>query len=172
LRRGGDSDKIRSEVSCTLSENVENLFLVGDTATVGVGNAGDNLIVDEFQGTGFANSKLSGLLGNDTLLGRKGDDTLDGGVGNDLLNSGTAITDGVDVLIGGAGNDTLIDGDSFDKLIGGTGNDTYRTDGGAFVVVELAGQGIDTIETESLSFSLDFPEFANIENLVFTSTSP
>jgi Ca2+-binding RTX toxin-like protein len=92
-----------------------------------------------------------------------------GGIGNDTLDGGT----GNDTLDGGAGNDTLI---------GGKGDDTYVIDSLDDVVIEAAGEGIDTIETglyelypwtdqfDTIThFSLaDFP---NVENVTFTGTN-
>ena len=83
-------DSVQASVNYTLTNiNLENLTLTG-TATVGTGNADDNIIIS----TNTA-STLSGAAGNDTLTGGDGADLLDGGAGNDSL-------------IGGAGNDTYI----------------------------------------------------------------
>ncbi|MCU0883948.1 MAG: hypothetical protein MUC44_03220, partial [Beijerinckiaceae bacterium] len=81
------------------------------------------------------------------------------GTGNSLANTITGNT-GNDTLDGGAGNDTLI---------GGAGDDTYRLDVGGDVVTELAGGGIDTIQTTLANFSL--VGRANVENLSFVGTT-
>ncbi|CAD5107743.1 peroxidase family protein [Zestomonas carbonaria] len=73
-----------------------------------------------------------------------------GGAGNDVLNGGA----GNDLLIGGAGNDTLV---------GGTGDDTYEVTEAGDQVVELAGQGIDTVWAHVSSYTLS----ANVENLLY-----
>ncbi|HLO75857.1 MAG TPA: hypothetical protein VK196_05310 [Magnetospirillum sp.] len=91
------------EVSYTLGDNIENLFVeaYGNSRTIeGVGNNLDNWIV----GYDRANV-LRGLGGNDTLDGGGGIDTLIGGVGNDTY----VLADARDVLIEEAdgGNDTI-----------------------------------------------------------------
>lgn len=72
-----------------------------------------------------AASTLSGTPGRDVLIGDDGDDVLFGRAGDDRLN-------------GGRGNNTLV---------GGAGDDTYelRHKQAHDVVVERAGQGIDTV---------------------------
>ncbi|MEO8486359.1 MAG: calcium-binding protein [Betaproteobacteria bacterium] len=82
------------------------------------------------------------------------------GTGNALdngLNGGA----GVNVLTGLAGNDVLDGGPGADRLVGGAGNDTYTIDQAGDVVVELAGEGLDTVRA-TLSFVLP----ADVENLV------
>jgi len=117
-------DTVSTQISYTLTQNVENLILTG-SANEGTGNAANNQI------TGNAlNNTLRGEGGNDTLLALVGDDTLFGGDGDDSL-MGAA---GADVLYGGTGADTL-DGD--------TGNDTLRGEDGDDLI--QAGTGLDLI---------------------------
>ena len=79
-----------------------------------------------------------------------GNDVINGSSGSDVL-AGYA---GMDALSGGAGNDHL-DGSgdgAVDTLTGGLGDDVYRVDGGTSpgtqdVLVEAAGQGLDTVES-------------------------
>jgi Ca2+-binding RTX toxin-like protein len=85
--------------------------------------------------------------------------------GNSLANRVTGnVAD--NVLIGLGGNDTLDGGLGGDQLIGGTGNDLYRVDHVGDVVVELAGEGTDTVESP-FSYTLG----ANVEKLVLTGSS-
>jgi Ca2+-binding RTX toxin-like protein len=87
-----------------LAANLEDLDLFG-FATLGTGNAADNLI----RGVGDAVTyRLDGGAGNDTVIGDAGDDVLAGGAGNDTLIGGA----GADVMDGGAGNDTVSYADS------------------------------------------------------------
>ncbi|CAN5238268.1 hypothetical protein BH10PSE3_BH10PSE3_35940 [soil metagenome] len=53
---------------------------------------------------------------------------------------------GVDTITGGAGGDTLDGGAGSDSLIGGLGDDSYIVDYGD-KIVELSGQGFDTVYT-------------------------
>ena len=78
-----------------------------------------------------------GTAGDDTLIGNQADNRLDGG---------------------GGGNDTLI---------GGDGDDVYVIGGVDDVIVELPGEGIDTIifDAELITFRLP----ANVENVVIAT---
>nr|WP_282597143.1 calcium-binding protein [Rhizobacter sp. SG703] len=86
---------------------------------------------------------LEGLSGNDTLSGLGGNDQLFGHAGNDLLDGGT-------------GNDTMQ---------GGKGDDSYVVNASADVVIELTGEGMDSVSS-SVTWSLG----SNLENLTLTGT--
>jgi Ca2+-binding RTX toxin-like protein len=121
--------------------SIENLVFTGSIKHIGHGNAVDNLIV--------------GANNNDLLDGGYGNDTLSGGLGNDSL-------------YGGVGNDLLSDSLGFNVLSGEEGNDTYQIDVlGHDQVVELFNQGIDTVQTSLLNYTLE----ANVENLTYTGSS-
>lgn len=140
---------------------------------------------DSWSGTGSddiyigtnANNTADGLAGDDELLGMGGNDRLFGNDGNDRLYGGDGDdvlegNDGEDVLEGGAGNDQLYGYDfassDADTLRGGAGDDRYYLSGGyqygqsPDIVVELEGEGIDTVYTRSYSYTLT----PNVENLV------
>ena len=95
---------------------------------------------------------VAGGTANDTLIGDNGNNTFWGGAGNDSLQGGG----GNDILQGNAGADTMV---------GGTGNDTYYVNEAGDRVTELAGQGIDTVQTE---ISMGLP--ANVENMLLLGT--
>ena len=76
---GEGTDTVRSSVSYTLSDYVENLILTG-TAANGTGNSGDNIIT----GNALAN-RLNGGAGADRLIGGDGIDFLTGGTGADTF---------------------------------------------------------------------------------------
>ncbi|MEQ1662143.1 MAG: putative Ig domain-containing protein [Thiobacillus sp.] len=131
---GEGSDTVFSAVSFSLSSNFETLVLAGNENLDGTGNAGANQLF----GNDGAN-QLSGLADNDELRGNAGNDLLDGGAGNDLLD-------------GGAGADSLS---------GGIGDDVYYVDRADDTVIEVAGEGLDTVRATS-SYTLS----GNVENLI------
>ncbi|WP_189836413.1 putative Ig domain-containing protein [Sulfuriferula multivorans] len=119
---GEGIDSVNSSVSLALSDNVENLLLVGYADINATGNVDANVMI----GNTGAN-QLIGLGGNDELHGDAGTDFLDGGAGNDLLDGGTGV----------------------DTLAGGAGDDMYYVDRADDVVTEAAGEGVDTIRATS-----------------------
>ena len=100
--------------------------------------------------------------GDFTGIGNAENNTIVGGAGNDTISGGA----GYDVLIGGNGNDTLGGGSgAANELYGGLGDDTFIVDADD-TIIELAGQGNDTVRTSLSSFNLG----ANIETLIYTGT--
>jgi Ca2+-binding RTX toxin-like protein len=92
---------------------------------------------------------LTGGRGNDVTIGEDGNDKLSGNFGSDQL-------------YGGAGNDVLNGGVGADVMVGGTGNDVYTVDLVTDLVIEAADEGIDHVQ--SATISLDLANFANVEN--------
>jgi Ca2+-binding RTX toxin-like protein len=134
-RPNGGIDWVRSTVSHTLANHVENLNLLG-TAVEGIGNRFSNLI----QGNNAGNLLL-GMEGHDTLFGFAGNDTLLGGAGRDSVSGG----DGHDMIAGGQGADTLL---------GGAGRDIfvfYGPDDGADRVMDYVA-GEDMIQVSAAGF--------------------
>ena len=85
-----------------------------------------------------------------TGTGNAADNSLSGGSGNDTLT-------------GLGGDDTLDGGTGIDSLVGGAGNDTYIVDDPGDVILELAGEGTDTVRARASSYTLG----AEVENLVY-----
>lgn len=73
-----------------------------------------------------------------------------GGVDGDVL----AGTDFRDDVHGGSGDDTLQGVGSGDRLYGGAGNDLYVVTESSQQVIELAGEGDDTVQSSSYSYAL------------------
>lgn len=186
------TDIVKSYVSYTLSNNLENLYLVGLGNLTGTGNSLNNLIVGN-----AGNNLLIGGAGNDTLNGAEGNDTLEGGLGDDtyyvdsvldvikeLSNQGTdtvissvsyslaanfenlTLTGTADIDGRGNDGDNIITGNSGKNILtGGKGNDTYFVDNSGDVVIEAESEGTDTVNS-SISFVLG----NHIENLTLTGT--
>jgi Ca2+-binding RTX toxin-like protein len=134
-------------------------------------SAPTDVVGDLIIGNGFANT-LTGTIGQDRIEARAGHDFLFGLEANDILIG----EDGNDNINGGTGNDQLEGGAGFDFLDGGTGddimsggteNDVYVVDSIGDQVIELAGQGTDTVRTDLSSYTLA----ANVENLVATGSA-
>ena len=124
-------------------------------------------------GTYMAVSLYRALDGNDevylpattTAALAAGYDTsrsFDAGAGDDVVIGGAL----KDTILGGDGADILNGGSGVDRLEGGRGDDLYYVDNKSDVIVEKAGEGIDTV-IASASFTLK----SNIENLVLAGTA-
>lgn len=188
----GGKDIVKASIDYTMSANVEdgvligtaNLSLTGNglnnvlTGNVGnnvidggagidtmIGGAGsDTYVVDvpgdvitesASMGTDLVQTYVTWTLGanleNLTLLGAAID-----GTGNSLAN----------VIRGNASNNRLDGSAGIDTLLGGAGDDTYVVDNPADQVIELTGEGTDSVEA-SISFSLG----DNIERLTLSGTA-
>ncbi|MBO9628200.1 MAG: calcium-binding protein, partial [Shinella sp.] len=131
-----------------------------------VDNAGDVVVEASGAGTGTDTVKASltfALADNVENLALTGTGDI-GGTGNSAANILTG-NSGKNTLIGLAGNDTLNGGAGTDHMEGGTGNDTYVVDNAGDKIVELSGEGTDTVKA-SKSHTLA----ANVEKLVLTGT--
>src|SRR5262249_49577095 len=110
--------------------------MIGGTGndTFVVDNVGDVVVENANEGTDLVESSISYALGaNVENLTLTGTDDING-TGNALDN----------IIVGNAG---------INVLAGGAGNDTYVVDNSADVVVENAGEGLDTV-LASASYAL------------------
>ena len=133
-----------TDLTFTLTANVENITLTGALATSATGNVSAN--------------SMTGNAAINLLNGGAGNDTLNGGAGNDFLNG----DDDNDILIGGTGNDSMD---------GGSGNDTYSVDSLLDFVNELVlDGGTDTVNS-TVTFDLGVIDNAGVENLTLGGTA-
>ncbi|HYC96794.1 calcium-binding protein, partial [Brevundimonas sp.] len=132
-----------------------------DTADYTLAAAGVVARIDLQRATNDGDGATDTYTSVEHLIGSNFNDTLIGGAGANVLMGGT----GADTLLGLGGDDVLMGGSGGvnNQLQGGAGNDWYVLD--AFdTCVELAGEGVDTVEARVGSYTL-----ANhIENLVYT----
>ncbi len=171
------------------SSNWGDLLYIDPIATSGQGTPGASGSPGAYTGAGGTTTldlsgvsitntgplgALAGFLpttgdGFDTRVrGSDADDTITGTGGNDLLNG--PAEDGVDyggndTVHGGAGDDLLFGGDGLDTLYGDSGDDSYIVDGDD-VVVELTGEGTDTVYATA---DHTLAAGAEVENLVATT---
>jgi Ca2+-binding RTX toxin-like protein len=112
---------------------------------------------------------IYGTDGADIIYGLEGADVIYAGNGNDIVYGGA----NGDTIYGGYGNDTLYgqDGNDYlngnqghDKLYGGKGDDIYMIQFEPDEIIELPGEGTDTVR----SF-LDYTLPDNVENLILMS---
>ncbi|HEX8643293.1 MAG TPA: pre-peptidase C-terminal domain-containing protein [Allosphingosinicella sp.] len=138
-----------------------------------VDNGGDNVVELEGEGTDTVDSGISyTLAANVENLNLTGSAV--SGTGNGLANviTGNALANslsggaGNDTLIGGEGNDTLDGGTGDDAMAGGLGDDFYFVDTAGDSVVELGGEGSDTVSS-SISYTLG----DNVEHLILTGSA-
>ncbi len=108
-------------------------------------------------------STVWGQQVNDTIIGSAERDSLYGGHDHDTLK-GPA---GADLLNGGVGNDRLDGGDGYvqDIMYGRAGDDTYLVDTSLDKVTEATLEGVNTVESKMLAYTLG----DNVENLTITA---
>ena len=171
------TDIVGAYVAYTLSDNVENLTLLGTDAIAGTGNG----LTNSLNGTQNSGANvLTGLGGDDIYFVGAGDSVVEAaGGGTDTVRAGVvfALSDNVENLIltgasaiAGTGNGLAnrLDGSQnsgANSLIGLGGNDIYIV-GAGDTVVEQAGGGTDTVGA-SMTYTLA----DNVETLALLGNS-
>jgi len=170
-----------------------------------IGNAAANIISggggDDTIDGGLGADRMSGGQGDDLFIVDNIKDTVseNAGEGTDTVQSSVSFTLGanienleltgsnningtgntlVNTITGNSGDNTLDGGTGADTLIGGLGNDTYVFDNLNDKIIELSGEGNDTIRAavgnvvgNPALFDLSLAGYENIENLVLTGTT-
>jgi Ca2+-binding RTX toxin-like protein len=123
----------------------------------GKNEGSDTILVDvSFDLNTYSNIENLTLGGSDSIDGT-GTNSANYLMGNDATNT----------LNGLAGNDTLDGGLGDDVLVGGLGNDVYIVDSENDQIVEESGQGVDTVKSNALAYTLG----ANLENIALLGTA-
>lgn len=118
----GDDTYIVSRAGTILIEKAgEGYDAVRSTVSWTLGDNIEGLVLD-----GTANIDATGNALDNRLIGNSGNNVITAGAGNDLLDGGSG---------------------GLDALIGGTGNDTYVVNRTGMLLVEKAGEGLDSVQS-------------------------
>ncbi len=180
---GQGTDTVQTSLTYVLGANLENLILTGSFAVNGTGNSLNNILTGN-----SAVNVLTGGAGNDTYVVGVGDTVVEAAsAGTDTVKSDINWTLGTNLenliltgvaAVNGAGNSlantlagnsaaNILSGEAgADTLIGAQGDDLYIVDNVGDRVTELAGEGVDSVQS-SVTYTLA----ANVENLTLSGTA-
>jgi Ca2+-binding RTX toxin-like protein len=189
---GGDGDDIL--IGFTASNDSKQTLSAGETDNDWLyGGAGSDTLLgglgNDYLDGGAGADNMQGGLGDDTYVVNSVNDVIleRKGEGYDRVISSTSyllnahieelrLVEGLDIhgtgnaqdnLLIGNSRDNILDGvTGADRMLGGAGNDTYYVDNRGDRTVELAGEGLDTVQA-SISHTLA----ANVENLILLDFS-
>ena len=130
-----------------------------------VDHVGDNVTEAQGEGTDRVISSISYTLGDHLEDLQLSGTAAVNATGNAQANRLTG-NSGANILYGMAGDDRLTGGLGADALYGGAGDDLYEVDNAGDTVIELAGEGTDTVEA-SVTYTLG----SEVENLILTGTA-
>jgi trimeric autotransporter adhesin len=177
-------DTVKSFISYTLSDNLDNLIVLATNAVFAGGNSLNNTITGNNIGStlaGGGGNDLYIVTGNTDLIiedfsqgidtvRATGSYTLGANLENlTLLSRNAKVGRGNDLdnIITGNNSDNILDGGAgADTLVGGKGADTYLVDNLGDVVVELVGGGIDIVRS-----SVDYTLSDTLEKLTLLGTA-
>ncbi len=192
---GEGADTVKSTISYTLGDNLENLILLGSDAINGVGNALNNVITGS-----IADNVIDGGTGADVMTGGAGNDTYivddTGDVVAETANEGIdlvlssvtytlqsgALQSGVENLIltgtdaiNGTGNElnNTITGNNLDNTLSGDAGADAMIGGAGndTYIVDDVGDSVQEAAKEGIdtvNASIDYTLSANTENLLLT----
>ncbi|UJP06412.1 MAG: hypothetical protein LZF61_05440, partial [Nitrosomonas sp.] len=159
ILNGNSNDNILNGLggNDTLIGGFGNDTYIVDTAAVTLTELADTGIDEVRSSVTFSISDLPNIE-NITLTGT---DKIDGtgNTDNNILNGNS----NNNTLNGLSGNDTLDGQGGADILAGGLGDDTYIVDSTIDTIIELSGEGIDTVQSAALSYTLGGT--SSLENL-------
>jgi Ca2+-binding RTX toxin-like protein len=135
-----------------------------DTANYAAAAAGVTVRLNIGQTLNDGDGSTDVLVGIENATGSAFDDLLVGSAVANTLSGG----EGRDTLLGLAGNDILYGGaGAANQMQGGAGDDLYIVSAVGDSLVELAGEGTDSVQTSLSGFKLA----AEIENLTYTGAA-
>lgn len=148
------TDSVRSYISYRLTDNVENLTLLGSDNINATGNELNNTLIGN-----SGNNILDGGSGNDTLDGGRGNNTLTGGEGNDTFRFSTLLDGSVTTITDYTAGDVIaLDSAIFTVLKGLTAVDEhirYESTTGKLSYDEDGTGNINAIHFATLTQGLD-----------------